>query len=207
MRIERNSRPRRRAQQGGRLPAARRRGAHHGPEGGRNQSNRAQCRVKSGTAARLGEACAGANSPRPPESGVCQASADGIRRAAISCADPLGGATGVNGELESGALTQQHAPRQSAQAQALASSAAGNASAGPKPEAHCAHSSSTLPRMAANVFMRSMLRASLRRRKRGARAGYFFLAASASWSFLRYLAGSLSKSFLQDLQQSLISWP
>ena len=37
---------------------------------------------------------------------------------------------------------------------------------------------------------------------------YFLaLAASASLSFFRYLAGSFLKSFWQDLQQSLISWP
>lgn len=35
---------------------------------------------------------------------------------------------------------------------------------------------------------------------------YFFLV-SASFSFLRNFSGFLLKSFRQDLQQSLISWP
>ena len=34
-----------------------------------------------------------------------------------------------------------------------------------------------------------------------------FLAAAASWIFFTYLAGSLSKSFLQPEQHNLTSWP
>ena len=34
-----------------------------------------------------------------------------------------------------------------------------------------------------------------------------FLGAAASWIFFRYLAGSLSKSFLQPGQHNLTSWP
>lgn len=38
-------------------------------------------------------------------------------------------------------------------------------------------------------------------------ADYYFSVLPAASSFLRYLAGSFLKSFWQDLQQSLISWP
>ena len=34
-----------------------------------------------------------------------------------------------------------------------------------------------------------------------------FLGAAASWIFFRYLAGSLSKSFLHPVQHNLTSWP
>jgi hypothetical protein len=112
-------------------------------------------------------------------------------------ADADAGRTGAEG------AAQQHGVAHSLHGQVVWIETAAVGSA-PDIATPCAHASSALRTMAANGFMVGRLRSVCVPTLAN---GYFFLAASASWIFLRYLAGSLSKSFLQDLQQSLISWP
>src|SRR5208283_6105108 len=71
--------------------------------------------------------------------------------------------------------------------------------AGAGAASNCAHTSKKLNKMALNRFTK------LSARK--AAGSNHFLAAAASWIFLMYLAGSLSKSFLHPGQHNLTSWP
>ena len=105
------------------------------------------------------------------------------------------GTAGADCEPDTGCAAQQLIlPPQWQQARTGCWEHAGIGAAG-----NCAHTSKELNKMAENRFT------NLSARK--AAGSNHFLAAAASWIFFRYLAGSLSKSFLQPEQHNLTSWP
>lgn len=113
-----------------------------------------------------------------------------------------GGVAGSNGGRSAlPGVTQPQAPPQSAQHTHRAAAGVGCQLGHPTP-AIWAHISPRLNPMSSSDFTLA--------RRRVPDRGYFFPAfasASAALIFLRYFAGFLRKSFRQDLQQSLTSWP
>lgn len=110
------------------------------------------------------------------------------------CAPELDGTAGIGCEPDDGAAQQLILPPQWQQAWADCREHAGIGAA-----SNCAHTNNRPNRMALNRFT------NLSTRK--AAGANHFLAAAASWIFLMYLAGSLSKSFLHPGQHNLTSWP
>jgi len=106
----------------------------------------------------------------------------------------LDGTAGIGCEPDDGAAQQRILPPQRQQARTGCWEHAGIGAAN-----NCVHTSSTPDKMAVNCFTNFPARM--------AAGSNHFLAAAASWIFFRYLAGSLSKSFLQPEQHNLTSWP
>ena len=110
------------------------------------------------------------------------------------CAPALDGTADSGCDPDNGAAQQLILPPQWQQARTGCRESPGVGAA-----SNCAHTSNRPNRMALNRFTNLSAR-------KTAGANHF-LGAAASWIFLMYLAGSLSKSFLHPEQHNLTSWP
>ncbi len=143
-----------------------------------DQSNRAQYRAKIGTDT---DANAGSKTEEGSDlgaTGSCHVNAESNTNSSVWCALGRGGKSGVEGAPDLAAPTQQHVPGQLAQLQETGSVTLDHG-IGENPLTHCVQTRSRLPKMAANELMSRGTDRSVNPHRPG-RAGYFFLAASAS---------------------------
>ena len=168
-------------------------GTHHGLSGRQSQISRAQCRVKSGTrAADSGEEAAERKSSASPRGKSHTSGAVGENKPR-SC-EAAGTVAAGSGAASTGDLATQQSPLSHRQQLHCAGACA---QTGCATRDACTQSRSRLRTMADSRFIRLTLAGSVPAQSRILpKDGYFLaLAASASLSFFRYLAGSFLKSF------------
>ena len=165
-----------------------------------NQRSRAQSRAKRGMSAAVEDGVKPETSEPASDSGKTRTREAGRSNESWFCRLAPDGAAGAGRESGEAGAQQCFLPPQLQQAWAGGPAQVGVAAAG-----NCAQMSSRLNNMAVNGFT---VLIELRFTPAPTPAcGHFLTGVSASRIFFRYLAGSLSKSFLQPEQHSLTSWP